>query len=250
MANQFRWPNGKRAALSLTFDDARLSQIDHGIPLMDKHGVRGTFYVSLRAMHERLDGWKRAIARGHEVGNHTVSHPCTGNFGWSHDAALENYDLARMESDLVKAGAEIQQALGIKTTTFAFPCGQKFVGRGENTRSYVPLVAKHFLAGRGFRDESTNDPMFCDLAQLCGQDSDCQPFEQLKPWIEDAVKTGKWTIFVSHETGDTVHQTMSLDVLETICRYANDPANGIWIDTVANIAKYVRETRRTLGVTF
>src|ERR1043166_4539923 len=208
MAAQFSWPKGKRAALSLTFDDARLSQMDRGIPLMDQHGVKGTFYVSMRAMHQRLDGWKRAVAKGHEVGNHTFSHPCSGNFGWSRDAALENYDLAQMEEDIIKSNSEIQKALGGKTTTFAVPGGQKFVGPGEKTHSYVPLIAKHFVAGRGFRDESTNDPMFCDLAQLCGQDSDSQPFDQLQPWIDDAVKTGRWTVFVSHEVGDTIRQTM------------------------------------------
>src|ERR1051326_5398115 len=97
MANPFTWPKGKHAALSLTFDDARLSQMDRGLPLLDKHGVKATFYVSMSTMHQRLDGWKRAIANGHEVGNHTFSHPCTGNFGWSRNAALENYDLAKME---------------------------------------------------------------------------------------------------------------------------------------------------------
>ncbi len=29
----FRWPDGKRAAISLTFDDARFSQIDCGLPI-------------------------------------------------------------------------------------------------------------------------------------------------------------------------------------------------------------------------
>lgn len=249
MSSQFIWPHGKRAALSLSFDDARLSQMDRGIPLLDKHGVKATFYVTVNSMHRRLDGWKRAVANGHEVGNHTLTHPCSGNFGWSQDAALENYTLARMEADIAKSNEEIQQSLGVKTTTFAFPCGQKFVGRGEKTHSYVPLIAQHFVAGRGFRDESTNDPMFCDLAQLCGQDSDDQPFEQLKPWLDDAVKNGRWTIFVSHEVGDTVCQAMLPEVLETICRYAKDPANGIWIDTVANLAMHVRATRRALGVT-
>ena len=32
----FQWPNGKKMGLSLTFDDACLSQVDKGIPLLDK----------------------------------------------------------------------------------------------------------------------------------------------------------------------------------------------------------------------
>ena len=67
---------------------------------------------------------------------------------------------ARLVEDIIRSHAEIQRALGAKTTTFAFPSGQKFVGRGEKTHSYVPLIANHFVAGRDFRDETMNDPLF------------------------------------------------------------------------------------------
>ncbi len=39
----FAWPEGIKMALSLTFDDARLTQADKGIPLLDKYGVKATF---------------------------------------------------------------------------------------------------------------------------------------------------------------------------------------------------------------
>jgi peptidoglycan-N-acetylglucosamine deacetylase len=56
----FKWPEGKKMALSLTFDDGRLSQPDKGIPLLDKYNVKATFYIVPSAMYERLDGWKKA----------------------------------------------------------------------------------------------------------------------------------------------------------------------------------------------
>ncbi len=89
----FEWPEGKKVALSLTFDDARLSQIDNGIPIFDKYGVKATFYVSPAAVPERLDGWKQAIESGHEIGNHSMTHPCTGNFPWAREKALETMTL-------------------------------------------------------------------------------------------------------------------------------------------------------------
>jgi peptidoglycan/xylan/chitin deacetylase (PgdA/CDA1 family) len=59
--SDFQWPEGKKMALSLTFDDARLSQIDNGIPLFDKFNVKATFYVSRNNMLQRLEGWKKAV---------------------------------------------------------------------------------------------------------------------------------------------------------------------------------------------
>ena len=38
---------------------------------------------------ERLEGWKKAVADGHEIGNYTLLHPCSANFRW-HRKALED----------------------------------------------------------------------------------------------------------------------------------------------------------------
>ena len=57
--SDFPWPEGKKMAISLSFDDSRLTQVDKGIPLLDKYGVKATFYISPRSMMNRLDGWKK-----------------------------------------------------------------------------------------------------------------------------------------------------------------------------------------------
>jgi hypothetical protein len=43
-------------------------------------GVRATFYVSPENIEQRLEGWKKALDESHEIGNHTLAHPCTGNY--------------------------------------------------------------------------------------------------------------------------------------------------------------------------
>ena len=63
---KFQWPEGKSLAISLTFDDARLSQIDKGIPVLDKYNVKGTFYLSPDAMIKRAEGWKKAVSHSKE----------------------------------------------------------------------------------------------------------------------------------------------------------------------------------------
>jgi peptidoglycan/xylan/chitin deacetylase (PgdA/CDA1 family) len=56
---------------------------------------------------QRLDGWKQAVAGGHEIGNHSVSHPCSGNAPWSRDHAVEEYSLERMHDELREANQAI-----------------------------------------------------------------------------------------------------------------------------------------------
>jgi len=238
-AKTFRWPDGKHAALSLTFDDARASQVDSGTALLDKYGIKATFFVVPSAVEERLDGWKKAVANGHEIGNHTINHPCTGNFPWSAKYALENYNLGDMHSELMECNKRIEALLGVKPEVFAYPCGQKFIGRDTTTRSYVPLVARMFIVGRGWRDEALNDPGFCDLAQVSGIEMDGKNFDEILPLIEEAGKTGQWLVFAGHEIADSGVQTTRLKMLKQLIEYVQDPANEIWIAPAGTVAKYI-----------
>lgn len=239
----FQWPDGKRVAVSLSFDDARLSQIDRGLALLDQHHVKVTFFVQANNVSQRLEGWKKAVADGHEIGNHSETHPCTGNYAFSRHNALEDYSLQMMAAQLDGANAEIERLLGVKPRTFAYPCGLKFVGRGANVKSYVPLVAERFVAGRGYLDESANDPAFCDLAQAMGTPFDDMDFEQMKDLVDGAAKEGRWVIFVGHEIGQRGHQVTDAAALAKLCDYLTNPASGVWVGTVQEIAEYVIRQR-------
>jgi len=244
----FHWPNGKRVAVSLSFDDARASQINVGLDVINPTGVKVTFFVttSSDAFRPKIDGWKRALASGHEIGNHTVNHPCTGNFPWSFHNALENYTLEKMSRQLDESNAQIEQLLGVRAVTFAYPCGQKFVGRGPEMKSYVPLVGQKFMVGRGYMDEYYNDPMFCDLAQASGTAFDDMDYIDMVKNINKAAEQGGWVIFVGHDIGQKAFQVTDTIALSALCKYMQDPANGVWVDTVKNIGEYVVKQRGSL----
>jgi peptidoglycan/xylan/chitin deacetylase (PgdA/CDA1 family) len=240
-SQSFQWPDGERAAVSMSFDDGRVSQLDTGLPLLKKANVKVTFYVTPGAVETRLAGWKQAVADGHEIGSHSLTHPCTGNYTFSLKNALEDFDLPKMAAQLDEATDRIQKLLGVKPTTFAYPCGLKFVGRGRDVKSYVPLIAERFLVGRGYLDESPNSPAFTDLAQAMGTPFDDLDFSQMKAIVDSATKEGRWIIFVGHDFGERRRQTTDTKALERLIAYLKDPANGIWLGTVAEIGGYVKK---------
>ncbi len=239
----FRWPEGKRAAISLSFDDGRLSQVDTGLDLFRRLGIKVTFFLEGDTIKQRLVGWKQAVADGHEIGNHTMTHPCTANYAFSLNNALESYSLQLMAAQMDAANTQIQKLLGVTPKTFAYPCGQKFVGRGIDVRSYVPLVAERFLVGRGFLDESPNDPSVCDLSQAMGTVFDDMDFAQMKIIVDKAAKEGRWVIFVGHEIGERGDHITDVKALEELSSYLKDPANMIWLGTVEEIGQYIQHHR-------
>ena len=97
---------GKKAAVVLTYDDALNVHLDNVIPSLDSLGLTGTFYLSayFPGCRERIEDWRKAARQGHELGNHTLFHPCTGNAPgreWvSAQRDLSKYSLQRVLEEI------------------------------------------------------------------------------------------------------------------------------------------------------
>ena len=82
------WYEGRRAALSIRFDDSHPTHLSKAIPILREYGFRGTFMVnpgkpdgrsrnprSRSAFQDHLSEWEAAARRGdHEFANHTLHH--------------------------------------------------------------------------------------------------------------------------------------------------------------------------------
>jgi len=244
----FNWPDGKKMAISLSFDDARNSHPTTGVELFRRIGGKATFYVNPPAMLTHLDGWKALAADGHEIGNHTMYHPCTGNFNWSKDKALENYSMHNLRQEILEANHQIHAMLGVIPVSFAYTCGHTFVGRGLTQKSYVPLIAELFDSGRGWMNEAYNNPQFTDLAMLQGTSMDGADFENdIMKLIDDAKQSGSWLLLAGHEIGENTPQTVNISMLEKLMPYLKENKDEIWFGTVSEITNYVKSERKRVA---
>lgn len=211
-----------------------------GIPILDRFGIKGTFYVLPRNLKGRIAKWKKAAANGHEIGNHSLNHPCTGNFDWqTPDSMLENYTLGRMKNELRRANRLLRSALGVSPTSYAYCCGQNFVGRGVHLKSYAPLVAKLFVVGQAGFSETYANPTRCDLAQVPSIKFDNKTFEELMVTLDSALSDGSWLILMGHEVGDIrAKQTTSASALQKLCSCLRRLPE-VWVDTVTAVGRYV-----------
>lgn len=236
------YPHGARNAVSLTFDDARASQVDVGLAILNKYQVRATFYLLPYHAKDRLTQWQQALQQGHELGSHTNSHLCSGNFQWlrSMNAGLEQVDLDFIRHDLALADQFFQTHFKMRPQHFAYPCGQTFVGRGRQVQSYVPLIAARFKTGRLWNNETGNLPGYADVAQLQSFALDNHSFTELKQLLEQQREQNKWLILTGHEVGDRGVYTTRRDALEQLIRYLQDPANGYWLAPVGAVHQHLQ----------
>ncbi|MCF6437518.1 polysaccharide deacetylase family protein [Pseudoalteromonas sp. MMG022] len=239
------YPNGASNAVSITFDDGRHSQLDIGVPILNKHGIKATFYVSRDNVVARLPDWQKVVANGHEIGNHTTSHVCTGNFQWlrKQNKGLEQTSLDWLRKDIEQTNIYIEKHLKVKPRSFAYPCGNTFVGRGQNVKSYVPMVATLFESGRTWLDETANDPTYTDFAQLTGIRIDGMSFDEIKQLLDLLRFRNSWVILAGHDVGKKGPYTVDSVALAQLIIYLKQPKNGYWLDTVDNITKHIKKNR-------
>ena len=114
-------PAGK--GLALTFDDGpndpyTLRLLD----VLDKHGVKATFFLVGQFVKQRPDIAREIARRGHVIGNHTFTHP-----------RLIYLPAARVREEILQCREAISDAVGEHSDLFRPPWG----GRRPGTFSLV-----------------------------------------------------------------------------------------------------------------
>jgi peptidoglycan/xylan/chitin deacetylase (PgdA/CDA1 family) len=102
-------PDAPGKLLCLTFDDGPSESTPAILDVLAAHGARGTFFVLGESIEGREEVLARTLGEGHEVGNHTFSHP--------HAMDLEDAELGH---DIVRC----QRLLGEAPTLFRPPYGE------------------------------------------------------------------------------------------------------------------------------
>jgi len=51
---------------------------------------------------------------------------------------------------------------------------------------------------------------------------------------------GGWLVFCSYDVGNSGRQVTLAATLRSLCEYAKDPANGVWLADVETVAMHIR----------
>ena len=75
-SNVYRCAMTKEKKIALTFDDGpHYKYTDKILDILEKYGVKATFFVIGENAERHPEKVKRIASLGHEIGNHTYSHP-------------------------------------------------------------------------------------------------------------------------------------------------------------------------------
>ena len=202
----FPWPGGVKAAVVLTYDDGMDTHLDHAVPDLAAAGLRGTFFLPghSESLAKRLPEWRALAARGHELANHAIFHPCLRKPAsrpereWvKPEYALEGYTVERIRDEIAAMNTTLLALDGETVRTLAYNCCDTTAGG----RSYVDAVRPLFLAARAGEDRIAADVGALDPMLVPSWAAADVTGARLIAFAQKAVDAGGLAVFQFHGIG-------------------------------------------------
>ena len=264
------WPQNRSAAVSLTFDDAMQSQLDNAAPVLNKHHLKGTFFVTTgpaSAWRTHPDEWKRLAEEGNEIGSHSVNHP---SFLPGTRFNSQDYTPEMMRHEIQQSAKDITALVGGgRGMTFAYPNGDTTFGppaaQLRNEVLYYQYVAESYFAARGANVAGAASPenldllavpnlgLTCNLVPLVGAPAAyystiaaCPPkdFAQILEMMDPPVRDHKWAVYMFHGVGGQ-YLFVSTQTLDELAGYLEQHSE-IWTAPFGDVIRYIQESKALL----
>lgn len=241
--SQFNQPwKGKKCAVVITYDDAIDQHLDNAVPLLDSLGLKATFYVTgfSASMQARLNEWKKLAENQHELGNHTLFHPCLGGMpgrDWvSPEIDMNRYTVARMQNEIKMTNLFLRAIDGKTSRTFAYTCGDMKIGEV----SFIDDLKKDFVAARGVKSRmqkiSDIDLYNVDCFGVNGESGD-----QMIEWVKKAMETNSLLVILFHGVGGGNPLNVSVEAHREVLEFIKKNEKDIWVAPMVETAEHIRQ---------
>jgi peptidoglycan-N-acetylglucosamine deacetylase len=241
----FRWKNGAKAAICLTYDDGMQTQIDNAIPQLDEVGFKGTFFINTTEGRNSVIGWKNAAKSGHELGNHSLFHPCPGSFGWPKEIASDNYTIPQILNEiktvnLILANLDPSR----KTRSYSYPCNLTEVGG----KSYLEPLRKSKLVSYARGGSGTEKIIVTDFSSYNKMNvpswavPDNVELKDLIDFAEKAREKGGLGVFQFHGVGGQWIK-VSNETHNAFLKYLSDNKSDFWVVPFSEAIEYIEKNK-------
>lgn len=239
-------PKGK-AIICLTYDDALESQIYTAIPQLDALGLKATFFINSIKGSTEIMGmgepaileWKKAAKNGHELGNHTLFHPCPMIIGWHKEIAIESYTLDKLMKEIEAANLFLNALEGeTKVRAFAFPCNNTIVDGTDYSRNLKR--SKLVSYARTGSDRSSIIYTYTTLDPMKVPSWLVEENTTLTELIDFAIEVkanGKMGVYQFHGIGSPLFQ-VSPTVHRQFLEYLKANQTDYWVTTFSTAMNY------------
>ncbi len=236
---QFKWPDGKKAAVVFTYDDGLDCHLDVAVPQLNEYGFKGTFYCTGNSpsLFYRLEEWRQIAKNGHELGNHTLFHPCDGaKLDWvKPEYDLNKYTHEQLLAELRTANTLLKAIDGKTERTFGFTCSNYIAGGVDFTGN----VEKMFSSARcdGPVPETMSGYNVFKTPSWC---VDSHTADELIAYVEKAREKGTIAVFMFHSVGGG-YLNVGADEHRKLLDYVKSNQKDFYTGTFLEVMSYIQK---------
>lgn len=214
---------GKKAAVSFTYDDGLEEHYTLVAPNLEKRGFRGSFWIignmvgKTETSHGARLTWKQIKSmekKGHDMGSHSWSHPNCRKVGF--DAFME---------DVYRNDSAFNANLGHSPMTFAYPYNAM-------TEQVINAIDKGRIGSRQFQTAH-------------GQQNNKTTLPKMKTWLNELIKQGAWGVTMTHGITEGYDKWYHPEELWQFYDYVKEHTNDVWVGTFAEVMAYRKERDAT-----
>lgn len=239
------WPDHKKAVIILTYDDALPSQLNIAIPQLDSAHLTGTFFLTGDINSDNIARWRAASAKGYELANHTLYHPCLTTT--ETDKQLmpsEKYTVDEILREIYTMNSFLYAVDNKTTHTYAYPCTETAVGGVD----YVDSLRKSHLVKYArvggdvdavVTDFKNLDPLQVPSYGLEGNSTG----DALIAFVKRVEDSGGMGIFMFHGIGGDYITTPAASHKQLL-EYLQKHKNEIWVATFMQAMSYIDHEKK------
>jgi hypothetical protein len=228
LTEEFRWPEGKRAAISIAYERCP-EQALRRLPVLTQRRLGATVFVQPTDLLEDPLQWRERLGTWHELGNATL-HPLT------QDGTLPNWTLQMVSDDLDMADDLLLDFAPEGDTVFALPGVETACSGG----SYLHMLADRYGWIKSCHP-GVNHPIFSNPRSLSQLPVVADTIGETLDSLEDGVERGAWCILSFDLRSDVVRRFHDA-FLEVV---PNSLSNVLW-SPISQVGRLVSGFRSQL----
>ena len=242
----FLWPNKANAAVCLTYDDGLDCHLDTALVDLNHYNLKGSFYCpgKSKSLYLRMDEWRELVDQGHELGNHSLFHPCLkikegrAEFDWiKPEYDLANYTIEQIVAELDVGNTLLKAVDGKSKRTYAYTCGDYVTGEDDFSDKINHLFSGARAAGPML--ESMEEAHLYKIPSWCVNE---HSGEDMIAFVEQAADKGTVAVIMFHGIGMNNLKVSRKAHRELLSHLAQHPER-FWVATFSDMVDYVRGNR-------
>jgi peptidoglycan-N-acetylglucosamine deacetylase len=222
------WSGFRTAAICYTFDDEYPNQLKIAVPEFNKYNYKLTMFTITTPTWNPAANWsglQSAVAEGHEVASHTVTHPYLNKLTVEQEIAELHDSKATIESNIP----------GYKCLTMAYP----YCVRGRDT-----LCAKYYIGARAC--QGSIDPKtptsFMNISSVVVGSLGINTSASMKGYFKSVAKSkGLFTLLIHGIDDDNSWSNTNSILLKNSLNYLSYRRSQFWVTTFRDATLYIKE---------